>query len=441
MQTQTIFKDLLVVMNIADSERNLAGFTPKAPNTLQELDIPESVAADLMLRRLCMEGKSDIDSLGRSLRLSFRVVHSVFQRLREQQLFEVTGMSGNNYSFCLTSAGRELAERRLKVSQYCGPAPVSLKSYTAAVNAQIPKVALTHDLLRKALSDLVVTEEFLDQIGPALISQSSLFLYGPTGNGKTSIAVRLQRIYGDTILIPYAVEFDGQIIVLYDPGVHCRVDNGNGNGDGDPRWVICERPCILVGGELDISMLELQLDANSGVYAAPVQMKANNGILVIDDFGRQIVSPRNLLNRWIVPLDRRVDCLTLSYGVKFQVPFALMAVFATNLDPRELADEAFLRRIRNKVYVEPCKPNVFDDIFRRLVSEKKLKSEPGSAKHLRTLCLQAGSGELRACYPLDILNIIISISAYEQRSVEITRADLERAASMYFTRKLGQLAN
>jgi hypothetical protein len=188
-------------------------------------------------------------------------------------------------------------------------------------------------------------------------------------------------------------------------------------------------------------MLELQLDSNSGVYSAPVQMKANNGILVIDDFGRQIVSPRNLLNRWIVPLDRRVDYLTLSYGMKFQVPFALMVVFATNLDPHELADEAFLRRIRNKVYVEPCAPDVFDDIFRRLVSEMKLKCVPGGAEHLRRLCLQAGSGELRACYPFDILNIIVSISAYEQRAVEITCADLERAASMYFTRKLSPFAN
>jgi hypothetical protein len=430
-----------VFIDIAQSTGNVAGFTPKAPNTLQELDIPEAVAADLMLRRLYMEGKSDIDSLGRSLRLSFPVVHAIFQRLREQRIFEVTGMSGNNYSFSLTSAGRELAEMRLKVSQYCGPAPVSLQSYTAAVNAQIPKVVITRDLLKKALSDLLLTDEFVDQIGPALISQSSLFLYGPTGNGKTSIAVRLQKIYGDTILIPYAVEFDGQIIVLYDPAVHGRADNGNGNGNGDPRWVTCERPCIAVGGELDLSMLELQLDANSGVYAAPVQMKANNGILVIDDFGRQIVSPRNLLNRWIVPLDRRVDYLTLSYGMKFQVPFALMVVFATNLDPRELADEAFLRRIRNKVYVEPCAPHVFDDIFRRLVSEMKLKFVPGSAEHLRALCMQSGSGELRACYPLDILNIIVSISAYERRPVEFTRADLERAASMYFTRKVGPSVN
>ncbi len=318
-----------------------AGFTPKSPNTLQELDIPESVVADLMLRRLYMEGKSDIDSLGRSLKLSFPVVHSVFQRLRDQHLFIVTGMSGNNYSFGLTSAGRELAERRLKVSHYCGPAPVSLQSYTEAVKAQVPQINLTRELLRKALGDLVLTGEFVDQLGPAVISQSSLFLYGPTGNGKTSIAVRLQKVYGDQVFIPYAVEFDGQIIVLYDPAVHRAVDNGSGNGDLDPRWVGCERPCIVVGGELEISMLELQLDLASGMYAAPVQLKANNGILVIDDFGRQIVSPRNLLNRWIVPLDRRVDYLTLNYGMKFQVPFALMVVFATNIDPRELATKRF----------------------------------------------------------------------------------------------------
>jgi len=428
-------------MDRADSAENPAGFAHRAAITLQELDIPEAVVTELMVRRIYMDDKSDIESISRALRLSFPVVHSIFQRLREQQLIEVTGMSGNNYNFCLTSAGRELAERRLKVSQYCGPAPVSLQSYTAMVKAQIPKRALTREQLKTAMSDLVVTEEFLDQLGPALISQSSLFLYGPTGNGKTSVAVRLQRVYRDPILIPYAVEFDGKIIVLYDPAVHNKVDDGGENGKEDLRWVLCERPCIVVGGELDISMLELQLDANSGVYAAPVQMKANNGILVIDDFGRQIVAPRNLLNRWIVPLDRRVDYLALSYGVKFQIPFATMVVFATNLAPQELADEAFLRRIRNHVYVEPCKPDLFDRIFDRLVAENKLSSEPGSAERLRALCLQASGGQLRACYPLDILNIIASISAYEQRPIHITKADLERAASIYFTKRLSRSAD
>lgn len=411
-------------------------FFPKAPVTLQGLDIPESVATDLVLRRLYLCGKSDIGSLSESLKLSFPVIHAIFQRLRDQRCLEVTGISGQNYSFCLTSVGREIAERRFKVSQYCGPAPVSLRTYTEAVSAQNPRVCLTHSLLRNALSDLVITKELLDQLGPALISHTSLFLYGPTGNGKTSIAVRLQRIYEDCVLIPYAVEFDGQIIVLYDPAIHNRQGN-NGDHASDPRWVMCERPCLVVGGELDISMLELKLDANSGVYSAPIQMKANNGILVIDDFGRQIISPRNLLNRWIVPLDRRIDYLVLNYGLKFQVPFELMVVFSTNLDPRELADEAFLRRVRNKVYVQPCEPEVFDYIFLGLLSEKKLASEPGCEKHLRTLCTQSGHSELRACYPLDILNIVISLRTYEQRKIEVTKADLERAAAMYFTRRIG----
>ena len=183
----------------------------------------------------------------------------------------------------------------------------------------------------------------MDQLGPALISQNSIFLYGPTGNGKTSIVKRLLRIFQDAVLIPYAVEFDGQIIVLYDPAVHERIET---NVTAiDPRWVICRRPCILAGGELEPKMLELQIEEGTKVYAAPLQMRANNGILIIDDFGRQILSPQYLLNRWIVPLDRRVDYLTLRYGVKFQIPFEMIVVFSTNLNPNNLASFKAFRQI------------------------------------------------------------------------------------------------
>ena len=186
-------------------------------------------------------------------------------------------------------------------------------------------------MLRDALSDLVLSDRMLDQLGPAIISQKSLFLYGPSGNGKTSLAERLLRMYRDTILIPHAVEVDGKIIVLYDPVVHQSVERED--AELDPRWVSCKRPFIMVGGELVASMLELHYDEAGGVFAAPMQMKANNGIFLIDDFGRQVLSPRELLNRWIVPLDRRVDYLTLSYGIKFQIPFEMMVVFSTNLNP------------------------------------------------------------------------------------------------------------
>jgi SpoVK/Ycf46/Vps4 family AAA+-type ATPase len=270
----------------------------------------------------------------------------------------------------------------------------------------------------------------LDQLGPAIISQTSIFVYGPTGNGKTSLAERMLRVYQDAIMIPYAVEVDSQIISVYDPVVHHPVENYD--EDVDPRWIMCKRPCILVGGELIPSMLELRLDESSGIYAAPLQMKANNGILLIDDFGRQLMSPRDLLNRWIVPLDR--GDYMLRYGVKFQIPFELMVVFSTNLEPSDLADEAFLRRIHNKIFVEAVDTNSFDQIFARVVQARNIPVEPDSAEYLRKLCLREGRTELRACYPSDICNILTSIGRYEGRPPQMTKPELERATSLYFAK-------
>ncbi len=273
----------------------------------------------------------------------------------------------------------------------------------------------------------------LDQLGPAIISQNSIFVYGPTGNGKTSLAERMLRVYQDAVLIPYAVEVDNQIISLYDPVVHQPIESDD-HETSIRAGSLCKRPCIVVGGELIPSMLELRLDEASGIYAAPLQMKANNGILIIDDFGRQLMSPRDLLNRWIVPLDRRVDYLTLRYGVKFQIPFELMVVFSTNLEPSDLADEAFLRRIHNKIYVEAVDPGSFDQIFTRVVQARNIQAEPDSAEYLRKLCLREGRTELRACYPADICNILTSIGRYEGRPPMMTKPELERAAALYFAK-------
>ena len=230
-------------------------------------------------------------------------------------------MTGNDYNFLLSAAGKQLAGERFQVSQYAAACPVSLKEYNAATKAQSAKVEVDRRMLRQAFSDLVVSDRMLDQLGPAIISQNSIFVYGPTGNGKTSLAERMLRVYQDAILLPYAVEVDSQIISLYDPVVHTPLETDR--DDVDPRWILCKRPCIVVGGELIPSMLELRLDEASGIYAAPLQMKANNGILIIDDFGRQLMSPRDLLNRWIVPLDRRVDYLTLA--VRREVPDSVRA--------------------------------------------------------------------------------------------------------------------
>ncbi|MBK5293472.1 MAG: AAA family ATPase, partial [Acidobacteriia bacterium] len=280
-------------------------FKPTIPQNYAELGIPESLVLDLVLRRLMIEGFSSLQSLSNSLKLSISVVNEAFKHLRAQQLVEVKGMIGNDYNFVLSQAGKTLASDRFQISQYAGAAPVSLNEYSAATRTQAAKVNVDRKAMRSALSDLVVTDRMLDQLGPALISQSSIFLYGPSGNGKTSIAERMLRIYQDAILIPYAVEVDNQVISLYDPVVHQKLELED--PEVDPRWVLCRRPCIVTGGELIPSMLELRLDDASGIYAAPMQMKANNGIFIIDDFGRQLMSPRDLLNRWIVPLDRRVD--------------------------------------------------------------------------------------------------------------------------------------
>ena len=408
-----------------------ATFWPPIPMRLADLRIPKSVVIDLILRHLHMDGMTSLEATSRTIKVAIPILDQLFRELRQQHLVEVKGAVGEDYSFSLTNAGRDLAGERFRVCRYVGPAPVSIRDYHLATKAQSATIDVNRDKLRDALSDMVLSDRMLDQLGPAIVSQKSLFLYGPSGNGKTSLAERLLRMYHDTILIPHAVEVDGKIIVLFDPVVHQTVDREE--VELDSRWVSCKRPFIMVGGELVASMLELHFDEAAGVFAAPMQMKANNGIFLIDDFGRQVLSPRELLNRWIVPLDRRIDYLTLSYGIKFQIPFEMMVVFSTNLNPDDLADATFLRRIQNKVFVEPVDEPTFNEIWRRVAIVKKLPCDLETIDYVRGLILSDGRTELRACYPMDLCNIIISISEYEKRAPQMSQADLQRAVNLYFT--------
>jgi predicted ATPase with chaperone activity len=403
------------------------------PDKVEDLGVSRAVVSDLILRYLWLHGSGTLSSLHQTLKLSFPVLETLFHQFRQQQLLEVKGMVGNDYSFSLTGAGRAQATARNEVCQYVGPAPVSIQEYQKVVLAQSAQVRLSRESLRNAFQDLVLPDTLLDQLGPSLIGHQSLFLYGGTGNGKTSIAERILRIYQDTIVVPYAVEVDGHIITMFDPVVHRAVPSTD--DQMDQRWVVCERPCITVGGELSAEMLELRLDESTHVFISPCQMKANNGILIIDDFGRQVLSPRELLNRWIVPLDRRVDYLTLASGMKFQVPFELMVVFSTNLNPRDLADEAFLRRIQTKVLVENVSPEVFDQIFARVLQKVQAPSEPGCAEYLRQRCFEAGAKFLRACYPMDIFKLVKAISEYEGRPVRMTKSNIDHAVSLYFAKQ------
>lgn len=404
-------------------------YVPPEPRTPQDVGIPDFMVHDLFLRHMLQRSTTNIAELSRVMRLPDNIITGVFRYCKHQRLIEVLGMNGNDFNFTLTAAGRILASDRATRCSYAGPAPVPLSAYYQSTRAQAARLAVDRNTILGALDDLVLSDFIVDQLGPALISQRSLFLYGGTGNGKTSIAERLYRLHCDAIVIPYALEVDGQIVIIYDPVVHQHLDI---EVPGlDRRWVVCKRPTITVGGELVYSMLDLRKDSGSGTYAAPVQLKANNGIFIIDDFGRQVISPRDLLNRWIVPLDRRLDHLALDYGIKFEVPFEMLVVFSTNLDPSELADECFLRRIPNKIFVESVDPKHFDEIFRRVATSRSLVWDLSIPRRLRELCMSK-TGELRACVPRDICDILSAIMIYERREPRITKEDLERAVALYF---------
>ena len=337
----------------------------KLRKRLRTSGYPRAVLEDLALKNLYIDGSSSLKVLAKKMRLTFRVVDELFRRLRTEQLCEVTGMTGNIAEVAITSRGRSRALELLSLNQYTGATPVSLEEYIQRdppARRGRPEVHLPE--VERAFSHLVLDAKMLGKLGTALNSGTSIFLYGPTGGGKTTIAIALSHaVATDPVWIPFAVEVDSQIISVYDPHVHNKVEGVVAHGN-DERWVLCRRPTVLVGGELTIEMLELQLNAITRFYAAPVQMKANNGLLIIDDFGRQRVRPEELLNRWVVPLDRRIDFLTLAGGKKVEIPFELIVVFATNLEPAQLADAAFLRRIQTKIKVGTVSEQQFHEIFR-----------------------------------------------------------------------------
>lgn len=414
-----------------DEGQEVRRICPTVPQTIEELGIPPTMLMDLALRYLREQGSGSLMSLRRSLKLSFPIVESLFQQLRKQQLIDVKGMAGTDYSFALTSAARELAAERSHACRYAGPAPVPLDQYSAVVRSQRTSLRPTQEQLREAMSDLVLPDDILHQLGGSLTSGRPMFLYGPSGNGKTSVIERLWRLFDDTILVPYCVEVDGHIISVLDPSVHIPLDVPP-DEQVDQRWVRCHRPCVMAGGELVPEMLSVRLDPNSGLYAAPLQMKAANGILAIDDFGRQAMSPRALFNRWILPLDRRVDNLALEYGYMFKVPFEVILVFSTNLQPSDLADEAFIRRVPNKVYLGALAPDVFDAISERVLTRYGLAFDRETVSYLRELCRQNGAKELRACHPGDICEILASMARYERKPFSANPQALARAARLYF---------
>ncbi len=310
-----------------------------ATKSIEETGIRRNLLEDLALKILYQVGEMSLYELARHMGLGVGIAEEIFQRLRKEQLFQVTGINGGLHRFTTTSSGKTRALELMAHNQYVGPAPVSLEDYISRTHMQsVTGINFLPSDVSRAFADLVLDIRILNQLGTAIASGRAVFLYGPSGTGKTTIAETLMRLFeNDSIWLPYAVEVDGQIITVYDAVVHKRVDQAP-NPEQDGRWVLCHRPRLMVGGELTIEMLDLQYNPSTKYYNGPVQMKANNGLLVVDDFGRQRLSPEELLNRWVVPLDRRIDFLSLAGGQKIQIPFDLLVVFATNLDPMKMMD-------------------------------------------------------------------------------------------------------
>ncbi len=408
----------------------------KKPVSIAEVGLRQTVLEDLALKTLYLSGPFSVLELSKLTRLSFEVASELLKRLRTEQLCQVTGLSGQIPDLAITSQGRTRAQELLAQSQYMGPAPVPLASYVAQVKKQtVEDVEVRPDDVHRAFAHLVLDDDTLWQLGTALNSGAAIFLYGPSGVGKTTIAETLSRVLAeDAVWLPYAVEIDGQIITVYDPTVHKRLEKLEPQGH-DERWVLCQRPSILVGGELTIEMLDLQYNPATKFYSGPVQMKANNGVLIIDDFGRQRVRPDDLLNRWVVPLDRRIDFLTLAGGRKIEIPFEMLVVFASNLDPNQLMDAAFLRRIQTKIHIGAVTDEEFCEIFRRVAVERGIQTENGVAVDLIRFIKDTLKQELRSCYPRDIVNQICWAAKYEGIEPQLNHRNLIRAVESYFLPK------
>ena len=405
----------------------------RRPRTIAEVGVRESILEDIALKTLYLYGPFSVADLSEHTRLSYDVADQLFNRLRSKLLCEVTGMIGTVPEIAILSQGRTRALELLSRNQYSGAMPVSLASYVAQVRKQsMRNVKVRPADVERAFAHLVFGSEVLSELGSALNSGNAIFLYGPPGAGKTAAAEAMSHVFAENeVWVPFAVEVVGQIITVYDPAIHGPGTDTN-SGDEDRRWVRCKRPTVTVGGELTIDMLDLQFNPVTNYYDGPPQMKANNGVLVIDDFGRQRIQPEDLLNRWVVPLDRAIEFLTLAGGRKIEIPFEMLVVFASNRDPRTVLDAAFLRRIQTKIKLGTVTEEQFCEIFRRVALVRGLEVDQDVLHDLILFIRDNMKEELRACHPRDLVNQVCWKATYEEREPRLDQESLMRAVRSYF---------
>jgi hypothetical protein len=406
--------------------------TLMVPNQVQRTGIRRGLLEDLALKILYLHGEMSLVEMSERTCLSLAVIEEIFQFFRKEQLCEVKRMAAGSHVIVASAQGKQRGAELLSLNQYTGPAPVSLADYRMRVSIQsVQQISIKPADVSRAFYQLVLNQEMLSRLGTALTSGTAMFLHGPSGTGKTSIANTIPAVYNDHVWIPHAIEVDNQIISVFDPGAHHPSSDGV-PAESDRRWVLCHRPCVLAGGELSAEMLDLQFNSASRFYTAPLQMKANNGVLILDDFGRQRMRPDELLNRWMTPLDRRVDFLTLPGGRKFEVPFDLFVVFSTNIDPLQLADEAFLRRIPNKINVDYATPEQFMEIFRRECQVRLIACDDGVPEYVVQCITKEMKQPLSQCHPRDLINQIFWSARYAGVDPHLTRHAVDQACRAHF---------
>lgn len=409
-------------------------FSPPMPQNLEQTGLTASLIDDLLLKRLFLGGPQTAGDIADRLALPFLLILSNLNELRRLHHTHVLGSQGygeRNYVYTLTDEGEERARSAFERNMYDGPAPVPLEDYVTSVKAQsVRDVVITKRDVEEAFKDLVLHPAIINEIGPAINAGQSIFFYGAAGNGKTALATRITRAMGSDVYIPYAIETDGSIIEFYDPVSHQRVESEQ--QDVDPRWLRIKRPAVVVGGELKLENLDLSYSPLRRTYEAPFQMKANTGMFLIDDFGRQQVSPTDLLNRWIVPLELRVDFLKLQTGRKIEVPFDELLVLSSNLDPASLMDEAFTRRIKYKVHARDPERHMFKQIFQMACETYKVPFDENGFEHLVQQHYDLAGRSFRGVHPRDLLDQLVALCRYIDEPARMDPGLLDAVVHTYF---------
>jgi len=415
------------------------------PVALDDLDIKQNMVTDILLRLTYNEGEVSVTRAEEVIKLPYRIMDELLSWLQQEHLVEVSKAVGSlgrrGYVYSLTDAGRQRAKEALERTLYVGPAPVPLEKYSQSVLLQAKIKKLSRKQVQQALSHLILPKDFDRKIGPAVNAGSSLFLYGPPGNGKTTIAESIAKLLGEgePIWIPYAITVGGAIIQIYDSLIHIHSQEERGNAD--ERWGLFQRPSVMAGGELTMDHLELRYEDVAKFYEAPLQMKANGGMFLIDDFGRQHITPTDLLNRWIVPLETRIDFLRLNSGQTFEIPFKQLLVFSTNLDPDDLVDAAFLRRIQIKVGVFGPDEKMFYQIFTNQAQALGFPSvDKESFLYFINEWYRKTGKPMQSVHPRDILQAVRLLCEYGDEPLRMTPKLIEEACNGYFVKaKSGEI--